>query len=249
MTVDVQAELKKQQQEEEMKAAQAAAANKKPLEPLPEAKDAPACPERLSSEKLEKKMKKVIKEGGKRGVEVEGNADMGGLRYFCIKAEEANGDCEMLVETMKAMNAPSDPSEEERKGGSGKIGKLIVSSDKDCDKLSMVAYVPHRLQKDSPESEEIPWKANDAKTWLEAVLKSCKEAGGGKVEMREDSNATYAQVQVNKDMKAEDPVCPLKFRDQVISYALNVLRSKGLFPEDNESDDDEMVFGDDDFDM
>merc|ERR1711959_875921 len=36
-------------------------------------------PERLTTEKMEKKMKKIIKEGGKRGVEIEGAADMGGL--------------------------------------------------------------------------------------------------------------------------------------------------------------------------
>merc|ERR1712151_1364714 len=34
-------------------------------------------------EDFEKKYKKVIKEGGKRGVEIEGAADMGGLQFFC----------------------------------------------------------------------------------------------------------------------------------------------------------------------
>merc|ERR1719429_490904 len=89
-------------------------------------------------------MKKVLKEGGKRGVEIEGATDMGGLKYFCTKVEEPAGDLDMLVESMKAMNAKSDPSEEERKGGSGHIGKMIFSAG--TEQLAIVAYVPEEKQ-------------------------------------------------------------------------------------------------------
>merc|ERR1712066_105629 len=41
-------------------------------------------------------------------------------------------------------------------------------------------------------------------------------------------------------------VFPLKIREPMLLEANNFLRKKGLFPEDD-SDDDEMVFGDDDF--
>merc|ERR1712110_1397323 len=86
----------------------------------------------LTPEEAEKarkdKLKKVIKEGGKRGVEIEGAADMGGLQFFCTAVEFPNGDLEMLEESMNAMNAKSDPTEEERKGGSGHIGKMIFSA-------------------------------------------------------------------------------------------------------------------------
>merc|ERR1712147_222156 len=95
---------------------------------------APVMPERLTSDKLEKKMKKINKEGGKRGVEIEGAADMGGLQFFCTQMELPEGDVDCLVESMRAMNQKSDPAEEERKGGAGKIGKTIlsVSDDKIC---------------------------------------------------------------------------------------------------------------------
>merc|ERR1719152_15138 len=92
------------------------------------------------ADKLEKKMKKVCKEGGKRGVEIEGAADMGGLKYFCTKMLEPAGDLDLLVESVKAMNAKSDPSEEERKGGAGKLGKMVVSFTEQC--ISLVTYVP-----------------------------------------------------------------------------------------------------------
>merc|ERR1712045_486981 len=91
-------------------------------------------------EVYKKKLKKVIKEGGKRGVEIEGAADMGGLQFFCTSVDEPDGDIEMLVESMKAMNAKSDPTEEERKGGSGHIGKMIFSAG--TEQLAVVAYVP-----------------------------------------------------------------------------------------------------------
>merc|ERR1711953_1323766 len=94
----------------------------------------------------EKKMKKVTKEGGKRGVEIEGAADMGGLQFFCTTMDEPNGDVDLLYESMRAMNAKSDPSEEERKGGSGRIGKMLISKDQEDSKLAMVAYCPPAKQ-------------------------------------------------------------------------------------------------------
>ena len=42
-------------------------------------------------------------------------------------------------------------------------------------------------------------------------------------------------------------VFPLKIREGLILEANNFLRKKGLFPEDDGDDDDECVFGDDDF--
>merc|ERR1711912_220763 len=96
-------------------------------------------PEELEEEK-KKKLKKVLKEGGKRGVEIEGAADMGGLQFFCTSVDEPNGDLEMMVESLKAMNAEAIPGDEERKGCSGHIGKTIFSAG--TEQLAVVAYVP-----------------------------------------------------------------------------------------------------------
>jgi len=92
----------------------------------------PPLPDRLKDPKMEKKMKKVIKEGGKRGVEIEGAASMGGLQYFNTKVDEPEGDLDMLVACVQAMNALSDPTEEERKGGAGMIGKCVLSMSEEC---------------------------------------------------------------------------------------------------------------------
>merc|ERR1712107_533671 len=115
-------------------------------------------PEELEQMRKDK-LKKVIKEGGKRGVEIEGAADMGGLQFFCTSVDTPEGDLDLLVESMKAMNAKSDPTEEERKGGSGHIGKTIFSAG--TEQLAVVAYVPEAKQGQL-----------DCKEWLETVLKS-----------------------------------------------------------------------------
>ena len=45
---------------------------------------------------------------------------------------------------MNAMNAESDPTQEERNGGSGGIGKMIFSAG--TQQLAVVAYVPASKQ-------------------------------------------------------------------------------------------------------
>merc|ERR1712187_236425 len=181
-------------------------------------------PEELAEER-KKSMKKSIKEGGKRGVEIEGAADMGGLQFFCTSVDEPVGDMEMLMECVKAMNAKSDPTEEERKGGSGHIGKMVFSAG--ADQLAIVAYVPEEKQGDL-----------DCSEWL------------GKVLSLYSGNATSTAKDYCTGAIATDGdknIFPLKIREGLILEANNFLRKKGLFPEDNGDDDYDIVFGDDDF--
>jgi len=172
---------------------------------------------RLEKERKDK-MKKVIKEGGKRGVEIEGAADMGGLQFFCTAVDLPDGDVDLLVESMKAMNAKSDPTEEERKGGSGHVGKMIFSAG--VEQLAVVAYVPEAKQGELNCAE-----------WLKVVLDS--QSG---VVKSEGKDVSTGFVKANSDKG----VFPLKIREPMILEANNFLRKKGLFPEDD-SDDDENV--------
>merc|ERR1712151_1158033 len=189
-----------------------------------EAEAAPPTPEEL--EKMGKdKLKKVIKEGGKRGVEIEGAADMGGLQFFCTSVDLPDGDLELLVESMKAMNVKSDPTEEERKGGSGHIGKMIFSAG--TEQLAVVAYVPEEKQTELACEE-----------WIKTVL----ALYNGEVLTSEPGMCTGRIV-----TDADKGVFPLKIREALLLEANNFLRKKGLFPEDNGDDDDDYVFGDDDF--
>merc|ERR1712107_5175 len=181
-------------------------------------------PEELEKMKKDKK-KKVIKEGGKRGVEIEGAADMGGLQFFCCSVDEPEGDIELLKESMTAMNAKAIPGEEERKGCSGHIGKTIFSAG--TEQLAIVAYVP-----DEKVSEL------SCEEWLQATLANW----GGEV-LSKSANVCAGRVLANGDKG----IFPLKIREPMILDANNFLRKKGLFPDNDDDDDDEMVFGDDDF--
>jgi hypothetical protein len=189
------------------------------------------CAERLLEEKLAKKMAKVKKEGGKRGVEIEGVSDMGGLQFFCTAVDEPGSDIDMLVECMKAMNAKPDPNnEEERKGGSFNVGKLIFSQ---TDKaVAIMTYVPKAKQGEC--------KANE---WLQTVAKQIH--ADAKIEER--STATNATIVI--ECSADKGLFAIKMKDAAIQGGINYLKERGLFPDKDDDEEDEMVFGDDDFPM
>merc|ERR1712000_787660 len=194
-----------------------------------EVEEAPAAPapepvKRELNEEQRKKLKKVVKEGGKRGVEIEGAADMGGLQFFSTSVDEPEGDLDLLLECVDAMNAVPIPGEEERKGCSGHIGKMIFSVG--VEQLAVTAYVPEAKQGEL-----------ECKEWLQTVL----NLFSGEVTTE---GKTICQGIVKAD--GDKGVFPLKIREPMILESNNFLRKKGLFPE-NDSDDDEMVFGDDDF--
>jgi len=172
-----------------------------------------------------KKLKKVIKEGGKRGVEIEGAADMGGLQFFSTSVDEPDGDVDLLRKSMEAMNTKSDPTDEERKGGSGHVGKMIFSAG--TERLAIVAYVPEAKQAELSCEE-----------WLNKVLAA--QPNGTLVASAVDICTGFIPANPDKG------IFPLKIRESLIMESNNFLRSKSLFP-DNDDDSDEMVFGDDDF--
>eukprot|EP00405_Crypthecodinium_cohnii_P011955 CAMPEP_0206442900 /NCGR_PEP_ID=MMETSP0324_2-20121206/14077_1 /ASSEMBLY_ACC=CAM_ASM_000836 /TAXON_ID=2866 /ORGANISM="Crypthecodinium cohnii, Strain Seligo" /LENGTH=315 /DNA_ID=CAMNT_0053910791 /DNA_START=79 /DNA_END=1026 /DNA_ORIENTATION=+ len=202
--------------------------NKKDIKKAQEKKDKEAAEKKdeKPAEDPAKKLKKVIKEGGKRGVEIEGAADMGGLQFFCTSVDEPEGNLDLLKESVAAMNAKSDPTEEERKGGSGHIGKMVFSAG--IEQLAIVAYVPEDKR-----------EALSCQEWLQKVVSMFP---GGKVV---DGAADISTGVIPTD--SDKGVFPLKIRESLILEANNFLRKLGLFPEDDGDDDDEMVFGDDDF--
>jgi seryl-tRNA synthetase len=230
---DAAAKPKAEPKKEEAKKPEPKKAEKKEAAPKAEGKkdkkkddgeEKPKTAEEIAEERKVQK-KKSIKEGGKRGVEIEGAADMGGLQYFCTSVDAPSGDLEMLQVCLEAMNAKSDPTDEERKGGSGHIGKMIFSAG--TEQLAVAACVP-----------EAKLGELNCEEWLKAVLAT----QGGKVE---STSKTVCIGSVKAD--GNKNIFPLKIREPMIIEANNFLRKKGLFPEDNSDDDDELVFGDDDF--
>ena len=200
----------------------------------------------------EKALKALIKEGGKKGVEIEGASDMGGLDFFCTTMDLPDGNEEHLELSMLAMNAEPDPEAEDRKGCSGHIGKMIYSAG--VAQLALVAYVP---------DDEFNKSASkvDVGAWMDHVL----GAIGGVVTKKAtpvisqipDKKTGDVLAGTNGKIKgkvvvavakadAEKGKFPLKDKDAAMSAAFQFLRSKGAFPEDDGDESDDMVFGDDD---
>ena len=73
-------------------------------------KDDAAEAEKKAAKDREKFLAKIVKEGGKKGVEIEGASDMGGLDFFCTTMELPEGDTDLLLMSMDAMNAVRAPS-------------------------------------------------------------------------------------------------------------------------------------------
>lgn len=171
-------------------------------------------------------LKRVISEGGKRGVEIEGAAALGGLHFFCTCVLEPDGDVDLLLESLRAMNAEAEKeSAGDRLGCSGHIGKMLFSSGKDH--LALAAYVPNTMQKDLCCAE-----------WLEGVLRLYD---GEMLSVTKDICTGVVRSTPDKCTS------PLKIRDAMILEANNFLRARGLFPEVADDDDDDFLYGDDDF--
>merc|ERR1719482_11276 len=177
----------------------------------------------------EKKLKVVKKEGGKKGAELAGAADMGGIEYFTTVVDTPEGDPRLVEIVCQEMNADIDPQAEETKGGSKHVAKCVLSS---SDKqLAICCYVP------KSKTDKLL-----ASAWLDAIFKSF----GGYGDLLEGSEPRKAVGICKQD--GEKGKFPVKMRDEAIGASIAFLRSKGLFPEGNDDDDsDEMVFGDDDF--
>ena len=172
---------------------------------------------------------------GKKGVEIEGASDMGGLEFFCTTVENADGDIQLLNMCMTAMNAEPDPNAEDRKGCSGPVGKMIFSAG--VEQLAIVAYVP-----------ESKTSVIDIRDWVRHVV----EAVGGNVMMNRVMPAESPQggkvLEAAIGGDAQLQKFPIKDKDTAMAAAFAFLRSKGAFPEDTGSDDDEACYGDDAFD-
>eukprot|EP00239_Pterosperma_sp_CCMP1384_P005995 CAMPEP_0197844906 /NCGR_PEP_ID=MMETSP1438-20131217/1875_1 /TAXON_ID=1461541 /ORGANISM="Pterosperma sp., Strain CCMP1384" /LENGTH=247 /DNA_ID=CAMNT_0043455939 /DNA_START=79 /DNA_END=822 /DNA_ORIENTATION=+ len=178
-----------------------------------------------AAKQAEKALKAIIKEGGKKGVEIAGAADMGGLEFFCSNMMLPMGNPDHLLQSMHAMNKESDPEEEEMKGGSGHVGKMIFSASDDGDdaQVAAVAYVPKDKQ-----------NKIDAKVWMEHVL--AQYAPTGVLVGSADSGLAVGVV---KHSPADGRFL-LKDKDNMLPTAREYLKSKGVIPEKEADSDDDM---------
>lgn len=149
-----------------------------------------------------------------------GMSDMGGVKFFTIALETPNGDMELMDSVLSGMNAEVDESAEERKGGAGALGKMLLSAgDK---QLAIVCHVPKALQESNSNFS--------IKAWVAAVV----EATGAKV-----TEEGEELVRIVAEGDADAGRFPLKMRDAAQTACFGYLRSAGLLPADDSDSDGE----------
>eukprot|EP00892_Ulva_mutabilis_P012403 jgi/Ulvmu1/9535/UM053_0024.1 len=167
----------------------------------------------------EKQIKAAIKEGGKKGVDLQGMCDMGGVKHFNVAVDSPDGSIELIKYVLQGANKEVEEGSEERKGGAGAIGKCFYSAGKDV--VAIACHVPKEL------AEE---KGLSCKEWFDTVT----AAMGGEVEISEESEEII--IAVSKGSK-EKELFPLKMRDAGSSAGYQMLLKKGLIPQDDSDDD------------
>mmetsp|Transcript_47887 Transcript_47887/g.95840 ORF Transcript_47887/g.95840 Transcript_47887/m.95840 type:complete len:152 (+) Transcript_47887:85-540(+) len=140
---------------------------------------------------------------------------MGGLEFFTTSMDTADGDLELLQMAMDAANKEVDPADEEAKGGSGAVGKMLLSSgDK---QLALMAYVP---------ADKVG-KIN-ASEWMKGVLASVSG------EFLEGDD----KVAKGRSVGDGESKFPLKDKDTCQAASVNYLKEKGCFPQGDAEEDD-----------
>jgi len=184
-------------------------------------KEAVVDPE-AEAKKLSKLIKNVEKEGGKKGVEIEGAADMGGLAFFCTTLMEPDGNLEMLEKGFACMNAEPNPDpEEERRGGAGGVGKMVFSAGAEF--LQIVCNMPEELQVEKTMDDAPTREAMFADVWVQHVLSTFEKQCPG-LKCNEGSNGSLASASIPADK--EKAFFPLKIKDDAMAAAYALLTAK-----------------------
>lgn len=171
----------------------------------------------------DKQMKAALKEGGKKGQDLAGMRDMGGVKYFSVAVESANGKWELMDAILEGMNKEVDPNAEDRKGGAGDIGKCLLFADENA--LLILNHLPKCL------SEEI-----SQEEWFSAIINSVgAKRIGEKVELPNDGGSVM-KAELSADQDKE--IFPLKDREIASSRSFEFLVAKGFVRPDESSDDE-----------
>merc|ERR1719443_794803 len=180
----------------------------------------------------EKEQKAIKKEGGKKGSEIAGAADMCGMTFMNCSLDSMDlggktiGEVERMATALAEMNRPVDPEAEEAKGGSEHVAKALFSYGNT--KTGVVCYVPEEHQ-----------KTLTADKWCSQIVQGL----GGKVLPGASAGLAKGEIPGN-EAKGKFPI---KLKDDALQASIQYLVKIGVFPDKDDDSEDEMIFGDDDF--
>lgn len=204
----------------------------------PASQQEPQQPQQEEPKVTDKQKALAFKEGAKKGQDLSGLEDMGGVHFFHVALENCEGDWELVDKAMEGANTPVDDYAEERKGGAQLIGKAFLSAS--AERLCIYIHVPENL---------ISFLSIDQ--WLDALT----TASYAKViqppyRSHGETGGLFAKAEVVKQPYVPNPdlsvatanveIFPLKLRDSAIGAGFAFLRSKGLVPENDDSSELEM---------
>ncbi len=136
---------------------------------------------------------------------------MGGIKFFAISMKKCEGSHELLKVAMEGMNKEVEDGAEERKGGAGSLGKILLSAgDKS---VAVFAHSPKALD-----------ELMTLREWMDALMKS---TGGTILE----ESGEYIKAEISGNPEANR--FPLKLRDQAIGASFELLKKKGLMNDDS----------------
>jgi hypothetical protein len=168
------------------------------------------------------------KEGAKKAQAFSSLHKLGGLLYFCASADTAEGDIDVLVDTLAGVNA-------DKKAVAW--GKFLIS----CNDRSVcaVGHVPKEL---------VSEKGLDAKEWAGRLMDTTTSFAGCCARMVNDTlmgDEEFVKFIIDVDPAAE--TFPFKLCDALVTCSTAVLKEKGLVaapPSCPEDDDDEIDYSD-----
>lgn len=178
----------------------------------------------VDPEAEKKLLKAALKEGGKKGQDIVGLQEMGGVAFFHIASEAALGRWDLMEAVMEGFNKEIDEEAEDRKGGAAHLCKALCSAGEKS--LIMYVHVPADHKKILPEGVG----ETNAKEWAEAMLQGM----GPKAKIIE-TKGDFTKVECPADPDAN--LFPLKMRDAAIGQGFAFLKKKNLVL-DQDSDDD-----------
>lgn len=141
---------------------------------------------------------------------------MGGVKFFHISVESAKDKMELLEKVLEGFNKEVDEAAEERKGGAGDLGKILLSAS-DA-KLNLLCHVPAEIAGEVDQVE-----------WFKTVCDACGAT------VSESSEPTIQKAVLMAD--ADKGIFPIKVRDDAINAGYNYLVSKMLIRPDDSDDD------------
>lgn len=170
----------------------------------------------------EKQIKAALKEGGKKGQDIEGNFELGIAKLFCVRSETANGKWELMDKILEGMNKEVDPNGEDRKGGAGHIGKTILFANDEV--VLILNHVP------KPAAELV-----DQKEWFDVIVKGASAEVIGEPVTLPGDGGVVLKAEMKRDPEANK--FPIKAIDQAMSDSYYFLLGKGLVATQDSDDD------------